>query len=148
MSTDLEEYDGESETDLEVEFAQAATPKVPPVEVYLRALKLYDGALLVKIRQTLGINEAPAGRASLASSISELLANPRSFASKTADLPRDCRVTAGVFALTERTTWSTHALAFTLGRRMDSFLGFRGFFAVVGPGAGSVVSACAALGSR
>ncbi len=119
MSDDQPEMENEGEggldLEIEVEFGATDVPKVSPVEAYLRALKLYDGAVLVRLCQGLGINETPAGRVMLASSISEALASPRMVAAQMGTLPRDCRVVAGLFALTERTSWTTHSLAFTLG---------------------------------
>lgn len=110
MSEDLED------NDLEIEdaFGTATIPVIPPVEAYLQALRLYDGALLVEIARTLRINEIPAGRAPLASSISDLLARPRGAESRLASTPRESRLAAGLFVLTDRTSWSAHALAFTL----------------------------------
>ena len=110
MSEDLED------NDLEIEdaFGTATIPVIPPVEAYLQALRTYDGALLVVIARTLGINEIPAGRAPLASSISDFLARPRAAESRLAMSPAECRLAAGLFVLTDRTSWSAHALAFTL----------------------------------
>lgn len=117
MSDDQEENENgiDLDIDIDVEFAQPVVPKLPPVEAYLRALKLYDGALLVRICQVLEINETPTGRAVLASSISEAITSPRKFAALASELPRDCQVAMGLLALTERACWSKHALAFALG---------------------------------
>ena len=106
--------DDVDEIEIEDAFGTAVVPVVPPVEAYFQALRLYDGALLAQIARTLGIGDLPVGRAPLASSISELLARPRAAESRLALSPKDSRFLAGLLAIADRTSWTGHALAFTL----------------------------------
>ncbi len=89
-------------------------PPDPPLVAYRTALKRYDGARLVEIHAATGGADLGGKAARLPDAIADRLAELRASDRMVAGLPFGPRVTLGLFALTEMTTWPAAGMTLSL----------------------------------